>query len=237
MKTTLMDELHRPQSGIHTDAGRLAGAEAALALVLQTAKGLAGKSGLPADWDANWRREWEHVEVTLDRIRGFLGDMDAFLEHEDNDSLRRAMDVWKTIQSLDVDLNTALDRIRADTRALAPDARREWSEVDEALTTQLEAIHARALAFRVKLELMKDYTKSEVSHLLEGMLSKLPNRGASDTMDAEAYAQQYRQTIHELDEERHQFGGFMDFIKGLAMWVETPHERMKKKSLHAGGHP
>ena len=106
--------------------------------------------------------------------------------------------------------------------------------MDSAITAHLETIHACALALRVKLELMKDYTRQEVNHVLEGMLSKLPNRAQSDTMDAEAYVQQYRETIHELDEERHEFGGFMDFIKGLAMWVETPEERMKKKHSHEG---
>ncbi len=203
--------------------------------MLQTAKGLGDKSGLPSDWIASWHRHWEGVGSILHRIERLLGDMDGFVERADSDNLERAMEAWKSMQAQDVEMNRALDGIRSQAGGLHAEARQEWKQVDAAITVRMEGIHARALALRVKLELMKDYTKSEVSHLLAGMLEKLPNRARSDTTDAEAFVQQYRQTVHELDEERHEFGGFMDFIKGLAMWVETPEERMKKKRFIEGG--
>lgn len=234
MNTKSVNDLVQPVSGAHSEAGRLAKSDTVLALTLQTAKGLGDKSGLSGDWSGDWHRQWDHVGGILDRLRGLLSDMEGFVERGDEDSLRRAMETWRSVQSQDVEMNQAMDGIRSQASGLSGDAPQQWSEVNATIAAHMETVHARALALRVKLELMKDYTKNEVSHMLEGMLSKLPNHARSDTMDAEAYVQQYRQTIHELDEERHEFGGFMDFIKGLAMWVETPDERMKKRQPDEG---
>ena len=235
MNEKSIQDLTRPAGGSRSDAGQLAELDTALALTLQNAKSLAEKSGRSGDWNANWHRLWERAGNILDRIRSLLSEMEGFVEHGDGDHLRLAMDAWKSIQSRDAEMSIALDAIRSEAKGMDAGAREDWSAVDTAIAEHLETIHACALAMRVKLELMKDYTKNEVNRVLEGMLSKLPNRAQSDTKDAEAYVQQYRQTIHELDEERHEFGGFMDFIKGLAMWVETPDERMKKKRAHEGG--
>ena len=235
MNETSIQNLARTTGGLRTEAGRLAVLDTALALTLQNAKRLTEKSGRSGDWNSNWLRLWEHAGEILHRLRSLLADMEGFVERGDEDNLRHAMDAWKSIQSRDAEMGMALDAIRSEANGMDAGAREDWSAVDSEITTHLETIHACALALRVKLELMKDYTKKEVNRVLEGMLSKLPSRAQSDTKDAEAYVQQYRQTIHELDEERHEFGGFMDFIKGLAMWVETPDERMKKKRAHDGG--
>ena len=229
MKTTSIDQLSRPEGAIFSGAVRLAVSERALILTLQSAKSLGDESGQPGEWCATWSRQWETVREILDRLQSLLGEMERHAEKEDGDSLRRAMDAWRAIQAQDVEMNLMMDDIRSQARGLDGNSRLEWTAVDAAITAHLESIHARALALRVKLELMKDYTKKEVNHLLEGMLAKLPNQSKADTKDAETYVQRYRQAVHELDEERHEFGGFMDFMKGLAMWVETPEERMKKK--------
>jgi len=235
MKETLTQQLAPTTGGIHGEAGRLAGLDAALALTLRDAKSLAERSGCSADWNANWHRLWDNAGGILHRIRELLSDMEGFGERGGSGNLQRATEAWKSIQSRDAEMGIALDTIRAEARSMDAGAHRDWCAVDAAIAEHLETVHACALALRVKLELMKDYTQDEVNRLLAGMLSKLPNRANSDTKDAEAYVQHYRETIHELDEERHEFGGFMDFIKGLAMWVETPEERMKKKQAHAGG--
>lgn len=235
MKTTSIDHLARPEGGIFSGAGRLAASDRALNLTLQSAMSLGDESGLPGEWRATWTRQWEAVRGITDRLQSLLGEMEGHVEKEDGDGLRQAMEAWRAIQAQDVEMNLMMDDIRSQASGLGGNARLEWTAVDAAMVAHMEAIHARALALRVKLELMKDYTKKEVNHLLEGMLAKLPNQTKADTQDAEAYVQQYRQTVRELDEERHEFGGFMDFIKGLAMWVETPDERMKKKLFPDGG--
>ena len=235
MKTTSIDQLTRHEGAIFSGAGRLAASERALDLTLESARSLGDESGLPGEWCANWSRQWETVRGILNRLQILLGEMEGHVEEEEGDGLRQAMEAWRAIQTQDVEMNLMLDDIRSQARGLSGNARLEWTAVDAAVTAHMEAIHARALALRVKLELMKDYTKNEVNHLLEGMLAKLPNQTKADTRETEAYVQQYRQTVRELDEERHEFGGFMDFIKGLAMWVETPEERMKKKLFPEGG--
>ena len=235
MNTTSIDQLSRREGAIFSGAVRLAASDRALDLTLQSAKAIGDESGLPGEWTATWNRQWEYVRGILDQIQNLLGEMEGHVEKEDSDGLRQAMDAWRAIQAQDVEINLMMDDIRSQARGLGGNARLEWTAVDAAIAAHMEAIHARALALRVKLELMKDYTKKEVNHLLEGMLAKLPNQTKADTQDAEAYVQQYRQTVRELDEERHEFGGFMDFIKGLAMWVETPDERMKKKLFPDSG--
>lgn len=235
MKTTSIDQQTRPEGALFSGAGRLEASERALHLTLESAKSLGDESGLPGEWCANWSRQWEIVQGLLHRLQSLLGEMSGHVEKEGSDGLRQAMDSWRQIQAQDGEMNSMLDDIRSQAKGLSGNARVEWTAVDVAIKAHMEAIHARALALRVKLELMKDYTKKEVNHLLEGMLANLPNQTKADTQDAEAYAQHYRQTVRELDAERHEFGGFIDFVKGLAMWVETPEERMKKTLFPEGG--
>ncbi|MEO6787178.1 MAG: hypothetical protein ABI318_13690 [Chthoniobacteraceae bacterium] len=203
-----------------------------LAVALQRVSALPDRTGFPDDLTASWQQQWEHAERSLRRIRNLLTHMDEHAGRGDNERLSHAMEAWKAIQSEDVELGKALDAIRSQAGRLHADARDDWNALDTEIATHLETIHSCALALRVKLELMKHYTGGEVNHVLAGMLSRLPNRTHVDTVEAEVYVQEYRQTMQDLDEERHKFGGFLDFIKGLVMWVETPEERMSKKTTH-----
>jgi hypothetical protein len=229
MTDTPDNDLAQALTGIHTDAGHLKEVDASLAVALQKAVGLAGTPGFPSDQSASWHQQCKEIEGILRQIRGHLTEMDGLVERGDRNGLQRAKEAWKAIQSDDSKLSVALDAIRSCASGLSDHAREEWNSVDTAIARHLESIHACALALRVKLELMKDYSKAEVSHMLEGMLAKLPSRSQADTKEAEAFVREYRQTERELSQERHEFGGFMDFVKGLAMWVETPEERMNKK--------
>ena len=174
MNETSIQNLARTTGGLRTEAGRLAVLDTALALTLQNAKRLTEKSGRSGDWNSNWLRLWEHAGEILHRLRSLLADMEGFVERGDEDNLRHAMDAWKSIQSRDAEMGMALDAIRSEANGMDAGAREDWSAVDSEITTHLETIHACALALRVKLELMKDYTKKEVNRVLEGMLSNSP---------------------------------------------------------------
>jgi hypothetical protein len=71
---------------------------------------------------------------------------------------------------------------------------------------------------RLKLELLTKHTKAEMDVLLQDVLD------ASDTN-----AQHWRVNLVELEleKEQHQAGGFLDAVKALFLWVETPEERMR----------
>ena len=225
-------DLARAETGFRLEKGRLLHLDTQLNAVLQESLALPAKSGFPSDLAAQWEQQWKHVVGILHKMHALLTNMDEYVQRGDTHSLSSAMDSWRAIQSDDIELTKELNAIRGEASRLHGDARQGWESLDAAVTAHLEAIHACALALRVKQELLKDYTGAEASHVLAAMLSKLPNRAQMDAAGAEAYVQEYREAMHAIDDERHEFGGFMDFIKGLAMWVETPEERLKKKTDH-----
>jgi hypothetical protein len=101
-----------------------------------------------------------------------------------------------------------------------------------------ESVHRRALERELSghlrrvrtllVRLLNAQPKEEVQRILEGMLTQLPKDSPVDELDAEKYAEEYDRAEQELRQEREQFLGFSDVVKGLLMWVETPEERLRK---------
>ena len=80
---------------------------------------------------------------------------------------------------------------------------------------------------RVKLELLMEHAKEEVDLLILGVLEKLPKRTQQGELDAEMHQRKLDTAAIEIAKEQHQYGGFMDVVKALFMWVETPEERVE----------
>jgi hypothetical protein len=154
--------------------------------------------------------------------------MDHSIESSDSDRLKKALEAWETFQSEDAKLVEALSAIRAQASGLNAPVRKDWNTLACSLESHLETIHACAQALRIKLELLKKHSKEEVDHLVQNILAKLPNRTHTDGMEAEIYEQKYREAAIKLEKEQHEFLGFLDVVKGLFIWVETPEERTRK---------
>lgn len=220
--------LARLEIGFRTDSAHLKELEKDLTVTLQCARHFGKKHGSPDDWNTNWHQQWDNVEGILRRIRLLVNEMDGSIESSDSDRLKKALEAWETIQSEDAKLVEALSAMRAQASGLDAAVRKDWNILARTLESHLETIHACAQALRIKLELLKEHSKEEVDHLVQDILSKLPNRTQADGIDAENYEQEYRKAATELEQERHKFLGFVDVVKGLLMWVETTEERARK---------
>ena len=220
--------LARLELGFRTDSAQLKELEKDLTVTLQNARHFGRKHGSPDDWNKNWHQQWDDVEGILRRIRVLVHEMDQSIENCDSDRLNKALEAWETFQSEDAKLLDALTAIRTQASGLDAVVRKDWNILARTLDAHLETIHARAQALRIKLELLKKHSKEEVEHLVQKILSKLPNRTHAEGMDAEISEQEYRRAANELEQEQHEYLGFMDVVKSLLMWIETPEERVRK---------
>jgi len=220
--------LARLEIGFRTNAAHLQALEQDLTLTLQSARHFGRKHGSPDDWNTNWHQQWDHVEGILRRIRVLVEEMDGSLKNSDGDRFTQALAAWETFQVEDAKLVVALAAIRMQASGLNVAARKEWNLLARALESHLETIHACAQTLRIKLELLKKHSREEVDLLVQDILAKLPDRTRAERMDAASYAQEYRRAATELEQERYQTLGFMDVLKGLLMWIDTPEERVSK---------
>jgi hypothetical protein len=224
--------LARLEIGFRTDYAHLKELEEELTRTLQCARHFGREHGSPDDWNTNWHQHWDDVDGILRRINVLVNEMDGAIESGDSDRLKKALKAWETFQAEDGKLLAALSAIRAQASGLTAVDRKEWNSLARTLESHLEAIHACAQVLGLKLELLKKYSKEEVNHLVQDILSKLPNRPQADGMDAETYEQEYRKAALELGQEQHKFLGFMDAVRALLMRFETPEARvLEKRSL------
>ncbi len=220
--------LARLEIGFRTDSARLKQLEKDLTVTLQCARRFGKLHGSPNEWNTNWHQQWDIVEGVLRRINVLVNEMDGAIHSSESDRFKKALERWETFQSEDAKLVPALGPIRAQAIGLNPAVRKDWNILAGTLASHLETIQACAQALRVKLELLKKYSKAEVDQLVKDILSKLPNRTHGNGRDAAHYKQEYHKAATELEKERHKFLGFVDVVKGLLIWVETAEERARK---------
>ncbi len=218
----------RLEIGLRTNAAHIQELEEGLTEALRRARHFGREHGAPDGWNTHWHQQWDHVEDSLLRIRVLVMEMCSSIESSDSDRLKKALETWETIQTEDARLVEALGAIRAQVSELNATVRKDWNLVASTLETHLETIHACGQTLRIKLELLKKYPREDVDRLVQDILARLPNRSHAEGMNAETYEQEYRKAAIELEQEQHKFMGFMDVVKALWMWVETPDERVRK---------
>lgn len=227
--------LSRLETGLRTDSARLKQLDRDFGVTLRSARDLGLEQNFSKEWDTTWNQRWIIVEDLLLRISGLVSEMDGAIESSDGGRLKEALDAWESIQSKDVHLVETMSAIRVQASALNAAARIEWNLLATAFDANLETIHACSRALRVKLELLAAHPKEEVDLLVQGILAKLPKLPLTDELDAEKYQRELGAAAVELEKEQHQAGGFLDTVKALFMWVETPEERVRSdRSLRIG---
>ncbi len=218
--------LSRLETGFRMDAARLETLEQDLTAALQRARHFGTEQG--GDWNTGWQQQWDHVEELLRRIRWLVDEMESSIDSSDPGRLKASLASWETIQAEDAKLVAALAALRTHAVGLNPDVRDDWSLLARTLESHVETIRSCAQALRIKIELLQKHSKAEVDQLVLEILARLPDRARTEGMSAEIYAQEYAAAAQELDKEHHKFLGFVDAVKALLLWVESPEERTDK---------
>lgn len=219
--------LSRLETGLRTDSARLKQLDRDFGVTLRSARDLGLEQDFSEEWDATWNQRWVIIEDLLLQISGLVSGMDSAIESSDGGRLKEALDAWESIQSKDVHLAETMSEIRVQASALNAAARIEWNLLATAFDANLETIHACSQALRVKLELLTEHPKEDVDLLVQGFLAKLPKLPQADELEAGKYQRELDAAAVELEKEQHQAGGFLDVVKALFMWVETPEERVR----------
>jgi len=216
------------ERGFRTDSARLVALEHELAPLLQRIRALGTTENSGAVWKTDWNRGWECVESILRRNHNRLNHMDGAIQGSDKAALQNALDDWQSLQAEDTTLTDALVALRVQAGDLNLQGRQEWNGMAHILGSHLELIYACVQALRIKLELLKQYSRTEVDLMVEGILSKLPSHPREEGVSEAEYAREYDKAAAELDIERHKCTGLADVVKGMLLWVDTTEERVHR---------
>jgi tRNA-dihydrouridine synthase len=219
---------YRLENGFRTDAGRLKELGRDFFATLESARRLVPPNTTD-EWQANWNQRWDAVERLLQRISDQFIEIEGHIERDDQEKLMEALVTWDTVQPEEAELERALAAARSHALELGDEAQRDWNTVDSLIRTHLETLKATAVALRVKLQLLKQYPKSEVDHIVREVLARLPQHLQHDFAATEDYLRQYRQAAIDIEKEQHQQGDFLDTLKAMFLWVDTPEERLRAK--------
>ena len=219
--------LTRLATGFRMDSAILKDLERDWTATLQRARQFGVLHGTSGDWVDGWHRQWDAMEAILSRIDVLVDEMDRCVEDGVPSSLSTALEAWERIQTEDAKLEQTLAVLRHQASGMSEAVQADWNVLASTIDDQLEAIQALAEALRIKLELLKQHSKAEVDTMIQNVLSKLPARTDADDLDPAAYEREYHEATIALGKERHEFLGFMDIVKGLFMWAETPDERVR----------
>lgn len=225
-QTTLV--LSRLEMGFRMNSTQLKTMEQDLERMLPEIRSF-GSGHSPNDsWLTDWNEAWDNLAGVICHLRDFVSQMDTFIQSHSDDRLQRTLNSWTILQKEDQKLEKALQTIRRLAVGFPSALRPQWNQLAKPVEAHLETIHTCAQALRIKLELLKQHSSTEVEHLLESLFSKLPVRSSDDDLHSEEYSRKYRQAVIEIEKEQHETLGIADILKSLLMWIDSPEERMNK---------
>ena len=230
MTTDITDTIFtRLEFGFRANATALQGLEDELMTTMVVARD-AGAKWAPSDhWNVVWQKTWDEVMGSARSIHGHLMYMGKLVAGEESNRIEGALAVWDLAQQEDARLLAALRVVRMHAGELPSGSRGEWNQAAQRIESNLETIHTCAQALRVKLELLKQYSAEEVEHLVANMRSGLSSQATASRGQQEApFDRDYRAAALNRAGDQHVYTGFLDVIKGLSLWVESPDERMRK---------
>lgn len=219
--------LARLETGFRTGAAHLSELEKDLIATLQRARHFGKKHGPTDEWQTLWHQQWDKVEAILHRTRVLLNQMQHSVESRVSGRNPNALAAWENMQLEDAQLVKALGAIRAQASALDANVRKDWNVLAHTVEPYLETLYACVQTLRVRWALLEKHSKEEVDELMERVLAKLPTRTQTNGMDAETYQRGYDKAAIELEQEQHEYLGFLDVVQALSMWVESPDERLQ----------
>lgn len=222
--------LSRLETGFRLDAARLEIIENEVGTTLQRARRMLPEADESDPWKTGWNRQWNDIERMLLEVREQVELMSCSMAGSATNDLSAALHAWEIIRDNDIKLTAALHELRGLIPRLTAEAQENWAQLTNSLQSHLETIQACAQALRTKLEFIKHHSREEVERLVADVLEELTRAEAVPGEDA---GQHLRRAAAQIDQEHHRFLGFMDVVKGLFMWVETPEERALKNNSPA----
>ena len=103
------------------------------------------------------------------------------------------------------------------------------------LKYELEAIHYFAQAVRIKPVVLNGHSREEAGDVVQSLISQLPEHLPQPGPAGGLYDHEHRCAAFQIKQEQHQYLGYMDVVRALFMWVETPEEWMNRnRSLQMG---
>lgn len=220
--------LARLEIGLRTDAARLAELEQQLTHVLQRGRGLGSAQVSPAEWNIAWDHHWDLVKIILCRIHDLVSEIQNDVQSSATDRHHQALQTWAKLQLENARLQQSLSELQNRAEGLPPSTQAEWTSIATTLQAHLELIQNCADALRIKLELLKSHSSAEVHDQVQKLLLRLSRNPPSQTSSHTDSAEEYQHAAAELQQEKNKFMGFMDVVKGMFLWVESPPERADK---------
>lgn len=220
--------LTRLESGFRANAATLKSLEDDLIATMVLSRE-AGSSSAPSEsWTDAWQLSWNEVMESVRRINAHLVTIGEQVIGNEEARIDRALVIWDKAQLEDAKLLANLRMLRAQASELKLTSRKEWNRLARLIESHLETIHTSAQALRVKLELLKKHSTEEVDSFVESMRTgSLPQPGTTPA-SPEPFDRDFRNAGLQRERDQHVFAGFLDVVKGLSMWVESPDERMRK---------
>jgi hypothetical protein len=207
--------------GLYTDSERLKQLDHDFSETLKSAYNLGLEQDFSTEWNTTWNQRWLIVENLLLQINGLVSEVNECIESSEGNRLNEAVDIWKMIQLKDDYLVKVISSIRQQASAMNAAAQSEWNLLATAFDSNLETIHACSQAQQVKLNLLREQPKKWIK-----LLEQLPKHPITDELDTNQYQQELNTAAIEIEKKQHKPGGFLDVVKALFLWVETPEERV-----------
>ncbi len=220
--------LTRLESGFRANAATLQALEKDLAATMTMAREAGSRLAPSQSWNAAWQRSWDAVMESVHCINDHLVGIGDMMTGSQADRIGSALAIWESAQLEDAKLLAVLRGIRLQAGELEAASRKEWNQLARVIESHLETIHTSAQALRVKLEFLKKHSAEEVEHLVEKMRNRLLTQTRGTQVSAEPFDRDYRNAVLEREKDQHVFTGFLDVVKALSLWVESPDERMRK---------
>jgi hypothetical protein len=218
--------------GFKQDSIHLKSLERDLADCMHSGRRFGRDLPMPEAWSVRWKSHWAGVQDILQDVRALIERMDRAMEGSDPDRLDAAAEAWDSIQTQDARLLTALGLIRDEVVQLDSEIRRDWNDLARTLESHLEDIHTCAQAMRLKLQLLRRHTPEQATQFVDTVFSRMAPLARRFPPVPELFDKDYRQAEIELQREQHEFGGILDTLRSLVMWVESPEDRMlRNRSL------
>lgn len=218
--------LNSLETGLRTDSSQLIGLERNLVAMLHRSRVLGAEYGSPGDWITSCHQQWDNIEDILQRISGRVDEMHDAISSSDHDRLNTAWNACETIESGEVELVGELSSLRTRAIQLNEAARNDWNMLTLVIEFHVNTIHACSQAVRVRLELLKENSRNEAADGAPNSPSLSHHR--ADGTDAATHTWTFDKAAIEIEQEQHQVLGFVDDVKALFMWIETPEERVNQ---------
>lgn len=223
--------LARLEIGLRTDAKRLTKLEDELMHVLQRGRGLGTEYGSPGDWSTAWGHHWDLVERILCRIHDLVSEVQEGIQSHDSHRHEKALQTWTKLQIEITRLEQNLHALQGQAVGLNAAAQSDWAAIARSLETHLNVVHNCADAMRIKLELLKSNSSAEVDEQVQKLLLRLPGSPQFQSGGSTDSNEEYQHAAVELQQEKNKFMGFVDIVKCMFLWTDTPQERAEKNSL------